>query len=90
IWIEGQSMDIIEQKGTRQLKERRKEGLRVPILEEENLVGERKEQSASRRTVPRCSAISPKVTKPEDAEDKSKMAMKMIKGRIANWIGDPD
>ncbi|WMV25737.1 hypothetical protein MTR67_019122, partial [Solanum verrucosum] len=63
---------------------------RVPSPEGENLVGERKEQSSSYRTVLRCSAISPKVTEPEDAEGKSKMTMKMTKGRIADWIGDPD
>ncbi|WMV32582.1 hypothetical protein MTR67_025967 [Solanum verrucosum] len=40
----------------------------MPSPEGENLVGERKEQLASRQTVPRCSAISPKVTEPEDAE----------------------
>ncbi|WMV30781.1 hypothetical protein MTR67_024166 [Solanum verrucosum] len=58
--------------------------------EGENLVGKRKEQSASRRTVSRCSAISPKVTVPEDAEGKNKTTMKMTKGRIADWVGDPD
>uniref|UniRef100_M1DW29 Uncharacterized protein n=1 Tax=Solanum tuberosum TaxID=4113 RepID=M1DW29_SOLTU len=56
----------------------------------ENLVGERKDKSASRRTVSRCSAISPKVTEPEDVEGKSKMAMEMTKGRSADWVGDPD
>jgi len=56
----------------------------VPSPEEENLVGEKMEQSASHQTVPRCSAISPKVTEPEDAEGKRKMAMKMTKGRIAD------
>uniref|UniRef100_M1A3C6 Polyprotein protein n=1 Tax=Solanum tuberosum TaxID=4113 RepID=M1A3C6_SOLTU len=40
--------------------------------------------------VPRCSAISPKVTEPEDAEGQSKKAMKLTKGRIAEWIGDPN
>uniref|UniRef100_M1DV44 Uncharacterized protein n=1 Tax=Solanum tuberosum TaxID=4113 RepID=M1DV44_SOLTU len=63
---------------------------RVPSPEGENLVGERKEQSMSHRTVPRSSAISPKVTEPKDAEGKSKTVMKMTKGRIADWIGDPD
>ncbi|KAG5619846.1 hypothetical protein H5410_005064, partial [Solanum commersonii] len=48
IWIEEQSMDTNEQKGTRQLKERRKKGI-VPSPEGENQVGKRKEQSASRR-----------------------------------------
>uniref|UniRef100_M1DMK2 Uncharacterized protein n=1 Tax=Solanum tuberosum TaxID=4113 RepID=M1DMK2_SOLTU len=65
-------------------------GACVPSPEGENLVSERKEQSASRRTVLRCSAISPKVTEPEDAKCKRKTAMKMTKGQIADWIGDPD
>ncbi|WMV24612.1 hypothetical protein MTR67_017997 [Solanum verrucosum] len=39
----------------------------MPSLEGENLVSERKDQSASRQTFSRCSAISPKVT---DAEGK--------------------
>ncbi|WMV40681.1 hypothetical protein MTR67_034066 [Solanum verrucosum] len=56
----------------------------------ENLVDERKEQSASRRTISRCSAISPKVTELENAEGQSKKAMELTKGRIAKWIGDPD
>ncbi|WMV06856.1 hypothetical protein MTR67_000241, partial [Solanum verrucosum] len=63
---------------------------RVLSCERDNLVGERKKQSACRRTVPRCSALSPKITKYEDAEGKSKTAMKMTKGRIADWIGDPE
>ncbi|WMV08263.1 hypothetical protein MTR67_001648 [Solanum verrucosum] len=61
-------MDTIEQKGTRQLQERRKEG--VPSLEGENLVGERKEKSASCRAVSQCIVISPKVTEPEDVDGK--------------------
>ncbi|KAG5575864.1 hypothetical protein H5410_055998 [Solanum commersonii] len=59
---------------------------RVPSPEIANLVGERKEESASHQTASRCSAISPKVTEPEDAEGKSKTAMKMTKRKI----GDPD
>uniref|UniRef100_M1AKL1 Uncharacterized protein n=1 Tax=Solanum tuberosum TaxID=4113 RepID=M1AKL1_SOLTU len=34
--------------------------------------------------------ISPKVTELEDAEGQSKTATNMTKGRIAEWIGDPD
>uniref|UniRef100_M1DG25 Uncharacterized protein n=1 Tax=Solanum tuberosum TaxID=4113 RepID=M1DG25_SOLTU len=79
IWIEEQSMDTNEQKGTS-----------MPSPEGENQVGERKEQSASSRTVPRCSAISPKVTELEVAEGQSKKAMELTKGRIAEWISDPD
>ncbi|WMV54928.1 hypothetical protein MTR67_048313 [Solanum verrucosum] len=56
-------MDTIEQKGTRQLKERR-----VPSPEGDNLVSEKNKQSVCRQTVPRCSVISPKVTEPEDVE----------------------
>ncbi|KAG5606400.1 hypothetical protein H5410_027892, partial [Solanum commersonii] len=82
IWIEERSMDTNEQKGTRQLKERRTEG--------ENQVGDRKEQLASRRTVLQCSARSPKVTELEDVEGKSKNAIELTKGRIIEWIGDPD
>ncbi|WMV33037.1 hypothetical protein MTR67_026422, partial [Solanum verrucosum] len=63
---------------------------RVPSPGGENLVGERKEQSASHRTVPRCSAISPIVTEPKDVEGQRKKAMELTKGRIAEWIGDPD
>ncbi|WMV41930.1 hypothetical protein MTR67_035315 [Solanum verrucosum] len=81
-------MDTIEQKGARKLKERRKKG--VPNPERENQVGNRKKQSASHRTVLRCSAISPKVTELEDAKGKSKTAMKMTKGRIVDWVGNPD
>ncbi|KAG5571536.1 hypothetical protein H5410_061302, partial [Solanum commersonii] len=34
--------------------------------------------------------ISPKVTEPEDAEGKSKTAMKMTKRWITEWINNPD
>ncbi|WMV50336.1 hypothetical protein MTR67_043721 [Solanum verrucosum] len=81
-------MDTNEQKGKRQLKEQRKSS--VPSPEGENQVGHRNEQSTSGQMVPRCSTISPKVTELEDAEGKSKKAMELIKGRIAEWIGDPD
>ncbi|WMV58286.1 hypothetical protein MTR67_051671 [Solanum verrucosum] len=60
-------MDSNGQKGTRQLKERR--NYSVPSPEGENQVCERKEQSACRRMVSRCSVVSPKVTELEDAED---------------------
>uniref|UniRef100_M1DN65 Uncharacterized protein n=1 Tax=Solanum tuberosum TaxID=4113 RepID=M1DN65_SOLTU len=53
-------------------------------------VGDKKEQSARCRTVPRCIAITPKVTELEDAEGQSKKAMELTIGRIAKWIGDPD
>uniref|UniRef100_M1AU21 Extensin Ext1 n=1 Tax=Solanum tuberosum TaxID=4113 RepID=M1AU21_SOLTU len=62
----------------------------VPSPEGENQVGDRKEQSASRRTVPRCSAISPKVTKLEVLEGQSKKVMELTKLRIADPISDPD
>ncbi|WMV18451.1 hypothetical protein MTR67_011836, partial [Solanum verrucosum] len=68
-------MDTNEQKGTRQLKERRKKG--VPSFKGENQVGDRKEQSASLRMVPRCSARSPKVTELEEVEGQRKKAMEL-------------
>uniref|UniRef100_M1DJN1 Uncharacterized protein n=1 Tax=Solanum tuberosum TaxID=4113 RepID=M1DJN1_SOLTU len=58
--------------------------------EGENQFGERKEQSACRRVVPRRIVRSPKVTALEDAEGQSKKALKLTKGRIAELIGDPD
>ncbi|WMV09025.1 hypothetical protein MTR67_002410, partial [Solanum verrucosum] len=61
----------------------------VPSPEGENQVSDGKEQSACRRMVPRCSAISPKVTKLKDAEGQGKRAMKLTKGRIAESIIDP-
>uniref|UniRef100_M1DLM6 Uncharacterized protein n=1 Tax=Solanum tuberosum TaxID=4113 RepID=M1DLM6_SOLTU len=60
------------------------------ILIGENQVGDRKEKSVSRRTVPRYSAISPKVTELEDVEGQSKKAMELTKRRFAEWIGDPN
>ncbi|WMV24592.1 hypothetical protein MTR67_017977 [Solanum verrucosum] len=69
--------------------ERTKKGS-VPSPEGENQVGDRMEQSTSCRTVPRCSVRSPKVTEREDAEGQSKKVMELTKGRIAEWIGDPD
>jgi len=62
----------------------------VPSPEGENQVGDRKEQSVRRRTVPRCIAIPPKVTELEDAKGQSKKAIELSKGRIAEWISDPD
>uniref|UniRef100_M1DCS0 Uncharacterized protein n=1 Tax=Solanum tuberosum TaxID=4113 RepID=M1DCS0_SOLTU len=62
----------------------------VPSPEGENQVGDRNEQSASRRTFPRCSAISPKVIELEFVESQCRKAMNQTKGRIAEWIGDPD
>ncbi|WMV09962.1 hypothetical protein MTR67_003347 [Solanum verrucosum] len=53
-------------------------------------VGERNEQLTDRRVVPRCSVRSPKVTDLEDAEGQDKEAMKLAKGRIAEWIGELD
>ncbi|WMV09207.1 hypothetical protein MTR67_002592, partial [Solanum verrucosum] len=47
-------------------------------------------ERSSRRAVPRCSAISPKVTELEDVEGKIKTAIQMNKGRFAKGIGDPD
>ncbi|WMV41175.1 hypothetical protein MTR67_034560 [Solanum verrucosum] len=62
----------------------------VPSPEGKNQVGQRKEQSANRRVVPRCSARPPKVTDLEDAEGQGKKAMELTKGRIAELIGEPD
>jgi len=62
----------------------------VQSLEGESQFGNKKEQSACRRVVPRCSVGSPKVTELEDAEGQSRKAMNMTKGRIAELIGDPD
>uniref|UniRef100_M1DDP2 Uncharacterized protein n=1 Tax=Solanum tuberosum TaxID=4113 RepID=M1DDP2_SOLTU len=62
----------------------------VSCLEGENQVSNEMEQSACHRTVPRCSVRLPKVTELEDAEGQSKRAMELTKGRIAEWIGDPD
>ncbi|WMV25142.1 hypothetical protein MTR67_018527 [Solanum verrucosum] len=58
--------------------------------ERENQFGERKEQSASRRVVLRCSVGSPKVTELEKAEGQRKKAMELTKGWIAELIGDPN
>uniref|UniRef100_M1DUI9 Integrase core domain containing protein n=1 Tax=Solanum tuberosum TaxID=4113 RepID=M1DUI9_SOLTU len=55
-----------------QTKKRCPTCLSVPNPEGESQVGDRKEQSASRRTVPRCSAIMPKVTELEVSEGQSK------------------
>ncbi|WMV45308.1 hypothetical protein MTR67_038693 [Solanum verrucosum] len=81
-------MDTNVQKGTKQLKERRKEGL--PSPEGENQVGERKEQSTCHRVVSRCSVGSPKVIELEEAEGQRKKAMELNKGRITELIGEPD
>ncbi|WMV46612.1 hypothetical protein MTR67_039997 [Solanum verrucosum] len=81
-------MDTNEQKGTRQLKERRISS--VPCPEGENQVVDRKEQLVSHRTVPRCSARSPKVKELEHDEVQSKKVMELTKGQIAELIGDPD
>uniref|UniRef100_M1DMH3 Uncharacterized protein n=1 Tax=Solanum tuberosum TaxID=4113 RepID=M1DMH3_SOLTU len=62
----------------------------MPSPEGENQVGERKEQSADRRVVPRCSARSPKVADLEDAEGQRKKAMKWVKGVIGELIDEPD
>ncbi|WP_205532554.1 hypothetical protein, partial [Pectobacterium brasiliense] len=53
-------------------------------------VGDRREQSVSHRTGPRCSTSSPKVTELEFAEGQCRKAIQITKGRIADWIGDPD
>lgn len=62
----------------------------MPISEGENQVGDRKEQSADRRVVPRYSVGSPKVTDLEDVEGQDRKAMKLAKGCIVEWIGEPD
>uniref|UniRef100_M1DA75 Integrase core domain containing protein n=1 Tax=Solanum tuberosum TaxID=4113 RepID=M1DA75_SOLTU len=62
----------------------------VPSPGGENQFGDKKEQSACRRTVPSCSALSPKVTEPEFAEGQCRNEMNQTKGRIAEWIDDPD
>ncbi|KAH0723849.1 hypothetical protein KY290_006567 [Solanum tuberosum] len=79
IWIEEECKDTNVQKGTN-----------VPSSEGENQVGERKEQSADRRVVPRCSVGSSKVTDIEDAEGQDRKAMKLAKRHITEWIGEPD
>lgn len=59
---------------------------KVPVCqnpEGENQVGERKEQSANRRVVPRCSVGSPKVTELEEAEGQDRKGKTLTKGRIA-------
>uniref|UniRef100_M1DHI4 Putative plant transposon protein domain-containing protein n=1 Tax=Solanum tuberosum TaxID=4113 RepID=M1DHI4_SOLTU len=43
-------------------------------------------EKSIRRTIPRCSSISPKITELEVVEGQSKNAMELIKGRIAEWI----
>uniref|UniRef100_M1DDD3 Uncharacterized protein n=1 Tax=Solanum tuberosum TaxID=4113 RepID=M1DDD3_SOLTU len=76
IWIEEQSKDTDLQKGTKQAE-------RLKISKPgKNQLGERKEQSADRRVVPRCSVQSHKVTDLEDAEGQDREAMEMTKGRI--------
>ncbi|WMV14061.1 hypothetical protein MTR67_007446 [Solanum verrucosum] len=60
----------------------------VPNHEGENQVSDKKEESASRRTVSRCSAISPKVSELEDTQGQSKEAMVLTKGWIDKWIDD--
>ncbi|KAG5606062.1 hypothetical protein H5410_027554, partial [Solanum commersonii] len=62
----------------------------VSSLEGENQVGNRKEQLASRQTVLRCSAISPKVIELEVAEGQSKKVMELTKWWITEWIRDPN
>ncbi|KAG5631180.1 hypothetical protein H5410_002897 [Solanum commersonii] len=62
----------------------------VPSSEGENQTDDIKGKSASRRTVPRCSALSPKVTELEFAEGKCRKAMNQTKWWITEWIGDPD
>uniref|UniRef100_M1DCT8 Integrase core domain containing protein n=1 Tax=Solanum tuberosum TaxID=4113 RepID=M1DCT8_SOLTU len=64
--------------------------LEVPSSEGENRVGEINEQLASLRTVLRCCAILPKVTELKFAKGQCRKAMNQSKGRIAEWIGDPD
>uniref|UniRef100_M1DY51 Retrotransposon gag protein n=1 Tax=Solanum tuberosum TaxID=4113 RepID=M1DY51_SOLTU len=62
----------------------------VPSPEGENQFGDRKEQLACRRVVPRYSVVSPKVRELEDAEGQSRKAMNLAKGWIAELIGEPD
>uniref|UniRef100_M1BYY5 Uncharacterized protein n=1 Tax=Solanum tuberosum TaxID=4113 RepID=M1BYY5_SOLTU len=62
----------------------------MPSPEGENQACDRKEQSACRRSVLRCSVGSPEDTKLEDVEGQSKKVMELTKGRIAELIGDPD
>uniref|UniRef100_M1DL43 Uncharacterized protein n=1 Tax=Solanum tuberosum TaxID=4113 RepID=M1DL43_SOLTU len=64
--------------------------LTVPNSEEENQVGEIKEQSVSRRTIPQCSTSSANATELEVVEGQCRKAMNQTKGRIAEWIGDPN
>ena len=62
----------------------------MPSPEGKNQVGKRKEQSADRQVVSRCSVGSPKVTDLKDVEDQGRKAKEMTKGRIAEWFGEPD
>uniref|UniRef100_M1DWY9 Uncharacterized protein n=1 Tax=Solanum tuberosum TaxID=4113 RepID=M1DWY9_SOLTU len=60
------------------------------VLDGENQVGEREEQSVDHRMVPRYSVRSPKGTELKDAEGQSKKAMELTKGRITDLFGKPD
>uniref|UniRef100_M1DHF6 Putative plant transposon protein domain-containing protein n=1 Tax=Solanum tuberosum TaxID=4113 RepID=M1DHF6_SOLTU len=62
----------------------------VPNPEGESQVGERKEESADHRLVPRCSVRSPEVIDLEDAKGQCKKAMEWTKGRISELVGEPD
>ncbi|WMV08239.1 hypothetical protein MTR67_001624, partial [Solanum verrucosum] len=62
----------------------------VPSPEGQNQIGDRKEQSASHRTVPRGSAISLKVTELEVIEGQCRQTMNQTKRQITEWIGDPN
>ncbi|WMV41597.1 hypothetical protein MTR67_034982, partial [Solanum verrucosum] len=53
-------------------------------------ISSKKKQSTCRRAVPRSSTIPPNDLGREDAEGKSRKAMKQTKGRIAECSGDPD
>uniref|UniRef100_M1DU77 Uncharacterized protein n=1 Tax=Solanum tuberosum TaxID=4113 RepID=M1DU77_SOLTU len=80
-WIEEQSKDTNLQEGSKRDERMKKR---------KHQVGENKQQSANRRMVMRCSIGSPKVTNLVDGEVQRIKAMELTKGKIAEWIGEPD
>lgn len=62
----------------------------MPSPKGENQVGNKNDQLESLQMITPCNALSPKVTKPEDVEGHSKKVMELTKGRISEWINDPD
>ncbi|WMV09055.1 hypothetical protein MTR67_002440, partial [Solanum verrucosum] len=87
-WIEEQSKDTKFQKGKKRAKILKNSSVRS--LEGRNQVGDGNEQSVDRRVDPPCSSRSPKVTDHEDAECQDRKVMKVTKGWLAEWFGEPD